>query len=445
MPILGLLGTEQFAAERFKSVRRSVFYFYPNGAAPLTGLLSLLKEASVNDPEFSWYEKRLREQKSITASANANGPFTTAGGDVDRVVAGFALAAGDTVRVKVADTSDFRVGHQLQISDVPNGAGTATFEIQGIVTSVVAATKVEIKVIKAYASVSNDVDANSLEVLVIGSAYAQGAVGSSLAPWNLPVNPSNNCQIFRTEFSMTGTAAKTSAKFDETGPYIDKSKEASVYHMLELEKAFLFGEQSKSVDGVTGLPTYTTGGIIDFLKLWEAGATYGNTAATVDADDNKRIIENAAGTINEQLYDKYLERCFRVTNNTANEKLVLCGSGFLSVINQLYKSKSVLNTDIPSTDAYGMSVVRHVTPFGTIFYKSHPLFSQNASLRFNALFLDVQNLMYNYMDGRDTELLTHRQPNSADYRQDEWLSECGLEVRFPESCLYLKNILQYTP
>ena len=52
MSILGLLGTEQLAAERFTSIRRKVFYFYPNGAAPLMGLLSLLEEEQANgDPD----------------------------------------------------------------------------------------------------------------------------------------------------------------------------------------------------------------------------------------------------------------------------------------------------------------------------------------------------------------------------------------------------------
>jgi hypothetical protein len=96
-------------------------------------------------------------------------------------------------------------------------------------------------------------------------------------------------------------------------------------------------------------------------------------------------------------------------------------------------------------DTYGMNVVQHLTPFGTIYYKTHPLFSQNATLRYNALFVDVQNLKYRYLSGRDTELLTKRQPNDADYRKDEWLTECGLELRFPESHMYLQNVRDYAP
>ena len=444
MAILGLMGTEQFSSERFTNIRRSVFYFYPNGAAPLTGLLSLMKEERVNDPEFSWYEKRLIEQKSTTASANAIGPFTTAGGNVDKAQGGFSPSAGDAVRVKVAATANFRVGHVVYLR-VLNGAASAYLDIRILISVIIDSTKFEGVFLEAYTSISNDTDANSVEVLVIGSAHEQGATGAALVPYNLPSGFGNYCQIFRSPFSLTGTALKTAAKFDETGPYKDKAKEVSIYHMIEMEKAFLFGVKSKSVDGTSGLPTYTSGGILSFLQLWEGGSTYGNTAATLDTDDNKRIIENSAGTINERTYDKYLERVFRITNNKANEKLVLCGSGFLSVINQLYKSKTALNTNIPSTEAYGMSVVEHVTPFGRIYYKTHPLFSQNANLRYNALFLDVQNLVYRYVDGRDTELLKNRQLPSADYRMDEWFTESGLEVRFPESCMYLKNVLTYTP
>jgi hypothetical protein len=169
------------------------------------------------------------------------------------------------------------------------------------------------------------------------------------------------------------------------------------------------------------------------------------SAATADSDDNKRIITNSSGVLSEKLYDTYLERVFRVTNNTVNEKLVLCGSGFLNVINQLYKSKSCLDASLPLTDTYGMNVVKHLTPFGTVYYKTHPLFSQNSTMRFNALVLDVQNLVYRYLDGRDTELLKNRQPNDADYRKDEWLTEAGLEVRFPESHMYLQNVRDYAP
>ena len=441
--ILGLVNTNQYDSQRFKNVRRSVFYFYPNGAAPLTGIMSLLKEEKTNDPEYRWFEKRLAEQSTTTASANAAGPFTSTGGDADKTAAGWGDSAGTVIRVRTAaaGTNKFRVGHVLRIANVPT-TGTS-INILGVVTEVTATNKVEIRLLETVSNVLNTTAANSLEILVVGSAFAEGALDVSRSVYNTPVELMNYTQIFRTPFTITGTALKTSARYDETGIYKDMAKEASVNNMIEIEKAMLFGTRTQTI--TSDIPTRTMGGILWHLQQWEAGTPYEVTASTADADDNKRIIANSSGVLSEKLYDTYLERVFRVTNNTVNEKLVLCGSGFLNVINQLYKSKSCLDASLPLTDTYGMNVVRHLTPFGTLYYKTHPLFSQNSAMRFNALILDVQNLVYRYLDGRDTELLKNRQPNDADYRKDEWLTECGLEVRFPESHMYLQNVKDYAP
>lgn len=477
MPILGLVTSESDANWRFKNVRRQVFYFYPNGAAPLTGLLSLLQDEDTDDPEFIWNEKRLDPQTTVTAQANAAGPFIAnpASETDDSLTADAATqawAVGNLRRFKVGAVTSFRVGHLIQIRGVPETGG-GTQNLTGVITSINTTTKnVNIRVtVGSTNTVTNTTTSNNLEVLVIGSSFTQGssattggvvAAGQTLSnnsPYNIPLTCNNFAQIFRTPFEMTATALKTSLKYDDTGVYKDQAKEASVNHMIEMEKAFLFGQPAKESVSSNSLPRFTTCGIIPFMEVYEAVSTdarittygfplyrgAGQTAVTLDTDDNKRIIANAGGTINEKTYNTYLERVFRVTNNTANEKLVLCGSGFLSVMNQLYKDKSVLNSDLPMGDTYGMAVTKHVCPFGTLYYKTHPLFSQNSFLRYCALILDVQNLRYRYVQGRDTELLKNRQNNGDDFRRDEWLTEAGLECRYPESHMFITNVLNYTP
>lgn len=448
--ILGLIGTEDYAANRFKNPRRKIFYDYPNGAAPLTGLLSLMDEEDSDDPEFSWFEKRKKAQRTETKSQGVGGgPLLDAGG-VD-LGATATLTAGTAYQLVVDANEEFRVGHIFRVL-LTYTAQTGTKEIHGRVLDLVSTDKIKFTPLVTQTAIDNTLTTDNIdkEVLVIGSAYAQGAVGSSEAVYFEPIEPLNYCQIFRSEFSITGTALKTSARYDETGPYKDKSKEASLNHMVELERAFMFGTRSKSIDSTTNLPTYTTGGVLWHLQQWEAadsayrGGT-GAAAVTADSDDLKRIINNTSGTLNEKAYDGYLERVFRTTNNRANEKLCLCGNQFLMVVNQLYRSKSVLNADLPMTETYGMSVVRHLTPFGTLFYKTHPLYNENAALRASALILDVPNLKYRYVQGRDTDLLKNRQPNNADYRMDEWLGECGTEIRFPEAHMFIQNVLDYTP
>jgi hypothetical protein len=409
-----------------------------------------MDEEYTNDPQFSHWEKRLIQQRTLTVSqGSSKGPFKTSG-DSD-LGDGQTLTSGTSYIMTVADESFFRVGHVFQVTiDLNSGASTAT--LRGIVT-VVATGKITFKCVTTIALVDNGTTNENVgqEVTIIGSAFAQGRSGVNGEVSHLPVEFSNYTQIFRTPFRFTGTSLKTPLKYDESGPYKEKAKEHSVYHMIEMEKAFLFGEKKKlytaaDADPSTGagLPTTLTGGLIYHLERWEAG-DYGTVTASTDSDDDKRIIENSTGYITEKLYDTYLERLFRVTNNTSNEKLCLCGSGFLLVLNQLYRSKSVLSADLPLTDTYGMNVVKHLTPFGTIYYKTHPLFTQQTSLRNNALFLDVKNLKYRPMQGRDTELLKNRQENDADYRKDEWFTEAGFEMWFPESHLYMKNVLDFTP
>lgn len=443
--ILGLLNTEASGLDRLKNFRRSVFYNYPNGSAPLIALLSMLKEESTNDPEFSIYEKRLGEQRTTTAAANANGPFTTAGGTVDKTVGGFAIVVNDACRITCVATDFLRVGHIVKLEPVPNGAANANNTLLGIVTLIVNATSFEVRWLEAYASVSNDTDADSIEILVVGNAASEAQVGAGLAPYVTPLNIKNYTQIFRTPFQFSGTVLKTGLKYDRTGPYKDKAKDATLQHAMEMEKAFIFQPQQLYIDGTTGLPTRITGGIIWYLRQWEAGTVYGNTAATSDTDDNKRIIENSTGAMTLATFNKYMERLFRVTSNQSQEKLVLCGTGFLARINDLFAGKAVLHLNMEAKQKFGWDIVSHLTPFGMVHYKTAPLFTQNATLRNSGLFLDVWNLIYRYMDGRDTVLLKMRQPNNADYREDEWLGECGLELRFPESHLYIKNFLTVTP
>ena len=164
----------------------------------------------------------------------------------------------------------------------------------------------------------------------------------------------------------------------------------------------------------------------------------------LDTDDDKRIINNTSGTMDEKKLDTYYERAFRVSNQASDEKIVICGSGFLSTLNQLYRSKTNLTSGLPFTDTYGMNIVKHETPFGTVYYKTHPLFSQNPILRYNALILDIKFLKARPMKGRDTTLIKRCQPNDADYRKDMWLTEIGYEMWFPESCMYIQNVRDYS-
>ncbi len=451
--IFGLCSTETYDSERFKNIRRSVQYQYPNGSAPLTGLLSIADSEETNDPQFSHWEKRWTLPKTLTAAqSSGNGPFmNSAGADIGN---SFTWTADTSYRVAVDAATTFRVGKVVMIRVV--NSSNANVELRGIVTALTDTSSTpNVITVRALATVANVLNGDSenldKEVLAIGTAFAQGRDTVTGERFNKPVEFFNYTQIFRTPFMLTGTAMKAPLRYDVKGPHADKAKEHSIEHMVDIEHAILFGIRSKYVasgdaDPTTGagLPLTTTGGIIYHLEQWEAGA-YGTVTATADTDDDKRIIANSTGAVDEDTFDGWMERLFRRTNNSNNEKLCLCGSGALKILNQLWRSKSVLNTNIPSKETYGMKVAQLMTPFGDVYFKTHPLFTENSELRYAALFLDVRNMKLRPMKDRDTMILAKRQPNDADYRKDEWFTEIGYEMWFPESHLFVKNISSYTP
>lgn len=484
MAILGIMSTDTTGSGaastsglRWTNIRRRVFYEYPNGSAPLLGLLSMMKEDEVNDPEFSWWEKRLQEQVTTTVTqGSSKGPFmrangsTDAGDPVDDGSAG-GWVAGTEYTIKVASTALFRPGHIIK-ARVACNSGASYFDLAARVTAITSTTILKVMAMTTKIQ-SGGIDNGTtnenvgVEVAVIGSAFPQGVTDLSRECYYFPINVGNYTQIFRTPFSFTGNALITPVKFDDAGIYKDKAKSHSIDHMIEMELAILFGTKYRTTENLnnatvaepvvtsgSGLPLYTTGGILHFLREYEAiysvyrggnGSNSGPAAVTADSSDDKRIIANSAGTMNEATYDTYLERLFRTSSNVSNEKLVLCGSGFLKVMNQMYRSQSTFVYYPPSGSTFGMEIVAHKTAFGTVYYKTHPLFSRNATLRNNALFLDVHNLRYRPMAKRDTQLLKNRQLPDMDGRKDEWFTEMGLELRMPESFMYLQNVTSYIP
>ncbi len=457
MALLGLMTAEQLGSTyRPKNIRRKIFYMYPNGSAPLLGLLSLLKEETVNDPEFKWYEKRMVEQRTTLANISTTVVFYSA---VDSTFLTWTTAVGDITDavgtqygIKVASTTQFRVGHIIKMRVIDTSATTVDWYGQITYVDASNARLAFIATTATTNAIDYDAATSGNEVLVVGTAAAEGASSvsssatlSTLEVYNTPVQPSNYTQIFTSNWQITGTAGKTAVWFDTRGVDPDQSKEAAVNLNRYFEYAFIFGQKYERVVSATNVTRFT-GGILYFLSLWEAGSTYGNTAATSDTDDTKRIIANSSGTLSLQTYEGvYLERAFRFNRNKQNELMCFVGTGAMAVLAQMYKGTQTFTTQMPSTNTYGMQVTSHMTSFGTVHYKTHPMFNLNSTLRFNMLFTDLTCLTYRPLAGRDTTLKQNQQPNNADYVEDGFIAETGLEVKSPESHLYIQNVTSWSP
>ncbi|MFA6972686.1 MAG: hypothetical protein WC208_14985, partial [Gallionella sp.] len=130
----------------------------------------------------------------------------------------------------------------------------------------------------------------------------------------------------------------------------------------------------------------------------------------------------------------------------SGEKLALCGSGALLGLNQLAESGAHINL-VPGAKSYGINVTTWLTPFGTIYLKTHPLFSAETTLRNSMLLVEPKNLVYKYID--DTNFYAEGDAKQSgpgtnasrkDGTDEEFLTEASLELHHPSTMGFLNGV-----
>lgn len=459
---LGLVSSEQIDDYWSQNTRRRIFYDYPNGTAPLTGLLSMMDSESTPQPEFGWQEKRWQAIKTQTAAGpgatgNKTGPFATAGtatasGDSDGI---FSLTAFQAIRVYVDDASDYQVDTTIKIFNVGVVASSGTtatgyVDVAGRVTAVntTGADYIEFQATKAYTNLSNFA-ANSVDkyLYAMGSAFAEGS-RSRTGRISFPYEIKNYTQIHKTAFELTRTALKEPLKYDKTGAYRDALKSNGIDHLAQIEMAAFFGERASTtaVDDDTGqtVARRFSGGLRWYLDLWELGAAYGQSDVSTETDwrtfTNKRVIKLGGANITKADFNELNSRVFEKTNATDWSKLCLCGPGYLNRVTDMFE-RQIQFTSLRENGFKGFDfeLVKHNSNSGTVYYKQHPLFNEPI-MRNSAFYIDLGYMKYRFLDDSDTDIQSMIQANDADKRKDQWLTECGFEIPFPEAFMYVENL-----
>lgn len=412
MPFLGMKGTGQFATdERPKNWREMILYLYPNGAAPLTAMLSMMGSETTDDYEFNWWTKTLPKQKIDVTAIYTDVALATA-------YSGDALTAGATVYVKgsEAQVSEFRPGHQVMLRQ----DGTSAVDTNGKVTDRVlngASSYIAVRLLEDTDS-SNDLDDVDI-ALIIGNVNSQGASIPQAISYE-PEKFNNFTQIFRTPLSITRTARRTRLRTGDA--YQEMKREALELHAIEMEKAFLWSIKSENT-GSNGQPETTTRGLVPFIR--EEIADNVDDFQTNTTYSGKTWLQGGEDWLDEQL-----EKVFRYGDT---EKLGICGSGALLGLNRLSKVTGQVQLT-PMTTDYGLQVVNWLTPFGSIYLKTHPLYSYESSNRNAITILEPRKLKYRYID--DTTFISDPEDRvnrnrSVDGTEEEFLTECGLEQHHP--------------
>lgn len=404
MAIMGLRTNADFVTDqRPKNYREGISILYPNGKAPLTALTSLMKSRKVDDPEFNWWEKSM-ETRRLALGANLASVSSGVTQTITVGSNGKSLKQGDLLYVE-------NTGEVMRVNSDPT-SNTSLNVTRGFAGSTAAAV--------TYAGAG--VNPN---LLVIGSAFAEG----SLSPTGInfdPVKRTNYTQIHRSSLEITRTAMKTRLR---TGDAVKEAKrECLELHTVDLERAYILGNKSETIEGGTGKPIRTSGGVVSFLN----------------ASNIKNVATDYAGGLTMDGLELYMEQLFRYGSN---EKLGLCGNRALTVINQVIRKNSQWMLE-PATKEYGFfNIQRLITPHGALVLKTHPLFNQNTGgttagtayygMDSWLLALDMSQICYTYID--DTMYQTKLQDNGLDGEKSGYLTEAGLEFGQADTHMLFKG------
>jgi len=422
---LGMRGNGNWVTnQRPENWREMILRLYPNGSAPLTAMLSMLGSEATDDPVFHWWTKNLPDQ-----GGDVSGVYTDAALSSAATTAGFA--EGTTLYFKVAEAvaDEFHEGHTAMAQK----GSDHNYSYIGLVTDVVkngASSYLAVKLREASSTTYPITSTDTIDVA--GNSNPEGAPMPSALSYD-PVEYYNYTQIFRTSLAITDTARQTRLRTDEA--YQEAKREALEIHAMEMERAFLFGARFSGT-GSNGKPQRETYGLRKFIldhaadnvDNYQTSVGYGSVGWTAAAGGEKWL--------NEQL-----EIIFR---KGSNEKIGLIGNQGLLAINRLAQTSADVNIN-PMTVAYGMRVLEWITPFGTLYLKTHPLFSHRPALRRDLLVLEPSNLRYRYVRNRDTRFISDPRDNrntnnSKDGTEEEFITEAGLEVHHPDTMGYLSGL-----
>lgn len=454
---LGLISSEQIDDYWAQNTRRRIFYAYPNGTAPLTGLLSLMENKDTPLPEFGWNEERWAAIQTITAQGpTTNVVFYTAG-TTTPVADPYTIVQFTAIRMYVADASNFQVDDTVVVFNLDLTSGTG--DLNGRVTLVNSSASpyyIEIEPVNVPLSTVQNTATDNVGkyVYLTGSAYAEGA-RSRTGRQRFPSEIKNFTQIQKTPFELTRTALKEPLKYDKTGSYKDVSKSNGIDHLSQIEFTAFFGRRAKTTatdpDTSQTVRRGFTGGLRWYLDQWELGSVanggafdYGQANVSAQTDyqtyTTKRVIKLGAATITRSQFNFLMGLLFSRTNSSDWSKLGLCGPGYLGKVADMFE-RQIQWTSLRDEgfEGFDFKLSWHRSNAGDVYYKTHPLFN-DPIMNNSCFYIDLGYMGYRPLTDSDTDIQPMIQLPDADKRKDQWLTEYGFEVPFPEAFMYVENL-----
>ena len=250
----------------------------------------------------------------------------------------------------------------------------------------------------------------------IGSAQAENAdIGQILLP--KMDRYSNYTMITRTPLGLSNTmrASRQHYGSELARQQSDMAKE----HMRKLELSSFFSSQQTTLTNIR-----TTDGIL-------AQISYADYLGSTNATD-------VGGVLTEANFLTAMDTAFTATNGVGGQKALFCSSKVIRAITNFASDRLVINTSTPAEN--GMICDWYRLPWGRIQLIHEPWWNlgddNNGGLELTnglGVLLDMSDVEFVYLNGRNTSRLTNRQGNGEDKYEEELLTEWGIRVNLPEN------------
>ena len=301
-----------------------------------------------------------------------------------------------------ADTSiEVDNGTYFKAADLVLNTRTGeTFRVTSVATNT-------LTVRRGYGTVAATAMNDNDELRRIGNAFEEGAAVDTAK--TVQVNSIvNYLEIFKTSLQLTGTEMSTTLYGGMDLPL--RQKMSGIEHSMKIESAFLFGQKyerltTSATTATTSHPLRTTQGIMRFIT---------SNAVSIGGPLSEATFNN-----------EFLRYVFTADKNYRKKRTLFVSPLAGGIMNQWANGKIQL---VPSDQTFGITVNRYLSFFGEVNVVLHPLLEGDVYSGY-IIAVDLENVGYKYLSGRDTKLETDIVQDGADARTDQFLTECGLKVR----------------
>ena len=262
-------------------------------------------------------------------------------------------------------------------------------------------------VVRGYGVTSGTAIVDNDEIRRLGNAFEEGAAVDTAKTVKVD-SVTNYLQIFKTSLTITGTEMQTTLY---GGADLSlRQKMRGIEHSMKIESQFLFGQKkeyltSSATNPTSSHPLRLTAGILSFI-----------TSNTL----------SVGGALTEATFNNnFLKDVFTADKNFRKKRTLFVSPLVGAVMNQWGNGKIRL---VPSDQTFGITVNRYLSFFGEVNVVLHPLLEGDTYGGY-AIAVDLENVGYRFLTGRDTMLETDIVQDGTDKRTDQFLTEAGLQVR----------------